>query len=83
MISLAIPQSVLAQKWSADGNDYYRIENNGIVAYTLPVNKAKKIVSQDQLTPPKAKSPLKFSYFAFLTTSKSYSFLQKQRKSGV
>ena len=65
MISLAIPQSVLAQKWSADGNDYYRIENNGIVAYTLPVNKAKKIVSQDQLTPPKAKSPLKFSYFAF------------------
>jgi len=65
MIRLAIPQSVLAQKWSADGNDYYRIENNGIVAYTLPVNKAKKIVSQDQLTPPKAKSPLKFSYFAF------------------
>lgn len=52
-------------KWSNDGNSYYRIQNEGIVAYTLPSNEAKILISKEQLTPPNSGKPLSVSYFTF------------------
>lgn len=52
-------------KWSKEGSSYYRVEKNEIVQYKLPENEAKVIITKDQLTPPEAKAPMKFSYYAF------------------
>jgi dipeptidyl-peptidase-4 len=52
-------------KWSADGNAYYRIEQNEIVQYSLPSNNKKVFVSKQQLTPTGQNTPLKVSLFAF------------------
>lgn len=54
-----------AQKWSADGNSYYRLLKNEINQYSLPQNEAKVLVSNKQLTPEGKTSPLKISYFTF------------------
>ncbi|HYG20222.1 MAG TPA: DPP IV N-terminal domain-containing protein [Ohtaekwangia sp.] len=59
-----------AIKWSADGNTYYRIEQNEIVQYTLPSNDKKVFISKRQLTPAGQNTPLKVSLFAFSDDSR-------------
>lgn len=54
-----------AQKWSADGNSYYRLIKNEINQFSLPQNEAKVLVSSKQLTPDGKEAPLKISYYAF------------------
>lgn len=54
-----------SQKWSNDGNSYYRIEKNEIIQYTLPQNSGNLIVSKNQLTPKESNTPLQINYFAF------------------
>ena len=50
-------------KWSKDGNSYYKIQNEGVVQYTLPSNTAKVLISNEQLTPTGNIKPLAVSYF--------------------
>jgi dipeptidyl-peptidase-4 len=57
-------------KWSSDGNSYYRIENNSVMQYTLPDNTAKVLISEEQLTPEGANSPLAVNYFMFSNDEK-------------
>jgi dipeptidyl-peptidase-4 len=56
-----------SQKWSTDGNSYYRIEKNEIIENTLPENTAKVLVSAKQLTPQGSATPLEIDYFSFST----------------
>lgn len=63
LIFISVPS--YSQKWSNDGNSYYRIEKNEITQYTLPGNTAKILVSSKQLTPQGSTTPLNISYFAF------------------
>ncbi|HYC84042.1 MAG TPA: DPP IV N-terminal domain-containing protein [Chryseosolibacter sp.] len=55
--------------WSADGNAYYKVEDNQIVRYTLPANDKKILISKQDLTPQGA-SPLKVDYFSFSSDEK-------------
>jgi dipeptidyl-peptidase 4 len=52
-------------KWSADGNSYYRIEQNEINQYTMPDRKKTVLVSKQQLTPAGKNEPLKISHYSF------------------
>ena len=70
IVLIAVAPS-FAQKWSADGNSYYQIDQNEIVQYTLPGNTKKTLVSKQQLTPAGQSDPLAF---------RSYSFSQDGKK---
>jgi dipeptidyl-peptidase 4 len=52
-------------KWSADGNSYYRLEQNEINQYTLPDRKKVVLASKQQLTPAGENEPLKISNYSF------------------
>ena len=60
-----ISLQTFSQKWSNDGNSFYRIEKNEIFQYTLPENTAKVLVSAKQLTPQGSATPLEIDYFSF------------------
>ncbi|MDR6844363.1 DPP IV N-terminal domain-containing protein [Flavobacterium granuli] len=63
--TLLISLNSYSQKWSRDGNSYYRIEKNEISEYSLPQNASKIIISNSQLTPKGSSTPLQISYFSF------------------
>ncbi len=52
-------------RWTDEGNSYYQVENNQIVQYALPANKAEVIISKNQLTPEGSTTPLKISFYQF------------------
>src|SRR5688500_12623479 len=55
----------LATRWSADGNSYYKIEQNEIVQFTLPANTRTVLVSAKQLTPENETKPLVVNHYSF------------------
>ncbi len=69
-----------SQKWSKDGNAYYKIEKNELVAYQLPENKPEVLVSAQQLTPRGSTEPLKFSYFVFSADQQKLLIFTKTEK---
>lgn len=50
-------------RWSADGTSYYRIEQNEVVAVTLPAGQRKTIATRQQLTPAGQNQPLPVELF--------------------
>jgi dipeptidyl-peptidase-4 len=52
-------------KWSKDGNAYYTIQKNEIVAFQLPANSKSIFLSLQQLTPQGTNQPLSLSDFYF------------------
>lgn len=57
-------------KWTADGNAYYRLEQNEIVQYSLPGDTRQVLITQQQLTPKGETEPLKPSHFTFSADGK-------------
>lgn len=51
--------------WSADGNTFYQIENNQLVAYALPSVQRTVILSSAQLTPQGFSQPITIEHFSF------------------
>lgn len=51
--------------WANDGNSYYVLEENQLVAHTLPHMDAVTVISKDQLTPVGRSEPLKIAHFSF------------------
>ena len=51
--------------WANDGNSYYVLEENQLVAHTLPHMDAVPVISKDQLTPVGRSEPLKIAHFSF------------------
>ncbi|RMA64798.1 S9 family peptidase [Ulvibacter antarcticus] len=51
--------------WANDGDSYYSLDKNELVAYTLPNNEAKTILSKVQLTPAGRTEPIKVAHFTF------------------
>jgi dipeptidyl-peptidase 4 len=60
-----IAQSQSGDKWSDDGNSYYRLEKNELVQYNLPENKPVVVISRQQLTPEGASGPLIVNHYVF------------------
>jgi len=63
-------QAQQAMKWAADGNAYYRIEENEIVQYTLPANSRNVFATAQQLTPTGATAPLTVDLFSVTADQK-------------
>lgn len=51
--------------WANDGDSYFKIEENQLVAYTLPNQDVKTVISKTQLTPAGKSEPLEVVYFTF------------------
>src|SRR5688572_17739605 len=68
VIAVIIP--LKAQKWSADGNSYYLIEQNELIKYTLPGNTKQTFISKQQLTPAGKTEPLGVRHYSFSTDGK-------------
>lgn len=64
-VSLQIFSQSGGLKWSKDGKSYYRIQNEGVIQYTLPDNDSKVLFSKEQLTPAGSNEPLQVTYFTF------------------
>src|SRR5690606_2289007 len=63
-------QAQQAMKWAADGNAYYRIEENEIVQYTLPANSRNVFATAQQLTPTGATAPITVNLFSVTADQK-------------
>jgi dipeptidyl-peptidase 4 len=50
-------------RWSEDGSSYYRIEHNQLVSYTLPDKRATIVISENNLVPEGATTPLKLVFY--------------------
>jgi len=57
-------------KWSADGNAYFRIEQNEINKYALPANAKETFVSKQQLTPAGTSAPLRVNSYSLSADGK-------------
>ena len=69
-----------AQKWSADGNSYYQIEQNEIIKYTLPGNTKQTFISKQQLTPAGQSAPLAVRHYSFSSDGKKVLVFTNSKK---
>jgi len=51
--------------WSNDGDSYFKLEKNQLLAYTLPKHDVKTVLSKEQLTPTGESEPIKVAHFSF------------------
>jgi dipeptidyl-peptidase-4 len=51
--------------WTNDGDSYFKLEENQLVAYTLPNHDVKTVISKEQLTPVGQSEPLEVAHFTF------------------
>jgi dipeptidyl-peptidase 4 len=58
-------------KWDKSGNAYFKIENGGIVKYTLPGQERTEILNSKQLIPSGTREPLPIDYFEFSPSEKT------------
>jgi dipeptidyl-peptidase-4 len=67
---ILIPLKTDAQKWSQDGNAYYKAENSTIVKFSLPQDLPDTVASAKMLTPEGQTRPLRVSNFSISTDGK-------------
>src|SRR5690606_34846973 len=52
-------------EWSADGNSFYKLEQNELVQYKLPANTKSVLLTAEQLTPKGESQPIKPDLYSF------------------